>query len=411
MYAAPKKEAIDMVAGHLQEKKGYYYIVLNLIDENGKRKPKWIPTGLPTKGNKRKAEALLSEERRKHDKACTTSVRSDILFSEYMKYWLGVIKADVEETTYAGYDRNVRRIIVPYFEERQILLSDLQPIDIQNFYINCRKERGVSNNTVIHYHSNLSKALKYAAKMNMIKSNPMLQVERPKPKTHIGQYYTLAEIENLISLVQGDPIEFPVLMAAFYGLRRSEIIGLRWKAVDFENNLITIEHTVVQTDIDGATAIVKKDRAKNKSSYRSLPLVPQYKALLVQMKEYQEECKMLCGHSYTDSDYIYVNDIGQLYKPDYVTGHFRYFLKSHGLRKITFHELRHSCASLLLKSGVSMKDIQAWLGHSTYNTTANIYAHLDSSSKNQTGSVMASKLDISAIVGSTPPQQSTRGCL
>lgn len=300
---------------------------------------------------------------------------------------------------------------MPYFEERQILLSDLQPIDIQNFYINCRKERGVSNNTVIHYQSNLSKALKYAAKMNMIKSNPMLQVERPKPKTHIGQYYTLAEIENLISLVQGDPIEFPVLMAAFYGLRRSEIIGLRWKAVDFENNLITIEHTVVQTDIDGATAIVKKDRAKNKSSYRSLPLVPQYKALLVQMKEYQEECKMLCGRSYTDSDYIYVNDIGQLYKPDYVTGHFRYFLKSHGLRKITFHELRHSCASLLLKSGVSMKDIQAWLGHSTYNTTANIYAHLDSSSKNQTGSVMASKLDISAIVGGAPPQQNARGCL
>lgn len=209
----------------------------------------------------------------------------------------------------------------------------------------------------------------------------------------------MEEIENLIEVVHGDGVEFPVLMAAFYGLRRSEIMGLRWQSIDFPNNRITIDHTVVHTRIDGKTVVVSKDRAKNKSSCRTLPLVPQYKELLLQMKAHQEECKALCGSSYYQSDYVYVNDIGQPIKPDYVTQHFALVLRKNNLRKITFHELRHSCASLLLKSGVAMKEIQEWLGHSDYSTTANIYAHLDSAAKEVTGTAMAERIDISLVLG------------
>ena len=101
-----------------------------------------------------------------------------------------------------------------------------------------------------------------------------------------------------------------------------------------------------------------KDRTKNQSSYRSLPLVPQYRELLLRMKAHQEKCRELCGRCWHESDYVYINDIGEPIKPDYVTQHFALLLKKKGMRKITFHELRHSCASLLLKSGVSMKGIQ-----------------------------------------------------
>lgn len=199
----------------------------------------------------------------------------------------------------------------------------------------------------------------------------------------------------LLSCVKGDGAEFPVLMAAFYGLRRSEIMGLKWAAIDFDANTITIAHVVVEVSIDGKYTIVAKDRPKNKKSYRTLPLVPEYRRLLLQMKKHQEEYRELCGNCYHESDYIYVNDIGEQIKPNYVTQHFKLVLRKNNLREITFHELRHTCASLLLKSGISMKDIQAWLGHSNYNTTANIYAHLESNSKELTGNAMQGNLTIS----------------
>ena len=225
---------------------------------------------------------------------------------------------------------------------------------------------------------------------------PLKRGMRPKQVEHTGKFYTLTEAEQLLRCVQGDGVEFPVLMAAFYGLRREEIMGLRWQSIDFDANTITVAHTVVQVSIDGKSTVVAKDRAKNKKSYRTLPLVPEYRSLLLKMKAHQEEYRKLCGNCYHESDYIYVNDIGEQIKPNYVTQHFKLVLRKNNLREITFHELRHTCASLLLKSGISMKDIQAWLGHSNYNTTANIYAHLESNSKEITGNAMQGNLTISA---------------
>ena len=92
---------------------------------------------------------------------------------------------------------------------------------------------------------------------------------------------------------------------------------------------------------------------------------------------------------------IYVNDLGEPIRPNYVSQHFKLLLKNNNLWEITFHELRHTCASLLLKSGISMKDIQAWLGHSNYNTTANIYDHQESNSKELAGNTMQGNLTIS----------------
>ena len=231
-------------------------------------------------------------------------------------------------------------------------------------------------------------------KHDLIVANPMNKVERPKGQKYTGSFYTVSELEELFEAAKGDPCEFPILMAAFYGLRRSEIMGLRWQAIDFENNLITVDHTVVQCICDGVAMTVEKDRTKNKSSCRSMPLVPQYRELLLRMKERQDNCRSLCGNCYTESDYIFVNDLGVPYKPNYVTQHFKLILQKNALRDIRFHDLRHTCASLLLKNGVPMKDIQEWLGHSDFNTTANIYAHLDTTSKSASATRMSSVVSI-----------------
>lgn len=315
--------------------------------------------------------------------------REDISFSDYMIKWLGIIKNSVEVDTYAGYVNNIEKRIVPYFRGQRILLRELTALDVENFYSYCFNELHLKGTTVQRFHANIHKAMKYARKHDLIASNPMDNVERPKSQRYVGAFYSVSELETLFQAVKGDPCEFPVLMAAFYGLRRSEIMGLRWRAIDFENNLITIDHTVVQCMCDGTTITVEKDRTKNQSSCRSMPLVPQYRDLLLRMKVRQECCRKLCGNCYTESEYIFVNDMGAPYQPNYVTQHFKLILRKNHLRNIRFHDLRHTCASLLLKNGVPMKDIQEWLGHSSYNTTANIYAHLDTSSKNTSASKMS----------------------
>lgn len=191
-------------------------------------------------------------------------------------------------------------------------------------------------------------------------------------------------------------LELPVLFGAFYGLRRSEVIGLKWDAIDFINDTIIIRHTVTTCNLDGKSVTIAADSTKTKSSMRTLPLVPAFKTKLMEHREAIEENKRLCGRSYCKAylDYICVDGMGNLIKPGYVTSAFPVLLRKNGLRKIRYHDLRHSCASLLLANGVPMKQIQEWLGHSDFSTTANVYAHLDYNSKISSAEALVSGLSL-----------------
>ena len=150
-------------------------------------------------------------------------------------------------------------------------------------------------------------------------------------------------------------MELAVILGSFYGLRRSEIVGLKWNCIDFERKTITIRHVVTQATINGKYQLVQKNRTKTKSSTRSLPLVPQFEVMLLKMRETQEQNKAIFGDAYCRefSDYIYVDPMGYLIKPGYVTRHFRLVCDNHGLKHISFHDLRHSYATLLYENKVS----------------------------------------------------------
>ncbi len=388
-----------MTAGHLSEKKGFYYLVLTYADKHGKRKSKWIATKLPVKGNKKRAEALLMEARRNfvpdEEETETDEKTEGILFADFMERWLEIIKSTVAISTYSSYSTNVNKIIVPYFREQGITLQELTALDIQDFYI--EQLRRVSANSVIHYHANIHRALKYAVKNNLIHSNPADKIERPKVDKFIGNFYSADEINRLFEIVAGTKLELPVLFGAFYGLRRSEVIGLKWEAINFEDNTLSIQHTVVQCNLDGKRQMISQDLTKSEASMRTLPLVPFVRERLLRFREEQKENRKLCGKCYNTDylDYICVNEIGDLIKPSYVTEHFPELLEKYDMRRIRFHDLRHSCASLLLKNGVQMKEIQEWLGHSDFSTTANTYAHLDYSAKLLSADAMLGGLGMS----------------
>ena len=388
-----------MVSGHLQEKKGNYYIVLNYKDSFGKRKNKWISTDLPVKGNKKRAEALLLEARRSFTPEEQTPPE-ELLFSDFLLNWLKIIRPSLSETTYATYYGNATKTIAPYFRKAGITLQALKPIDIQNFYL-IQLER-VKAMTVVHYHALIHKVLKYAVKLELIPSNPADRVERPKPERYAASFYDAKETEALFAAAKGTALEIPVFLGAFYGLRRSEVIGLKWSAINFEQSTITVDHTVTSFYMNGTRTDVAKDSAKTKSSLRTLPLVPAFRAMLLQQKEHQQEYRRLCGRSYDLRylDYICVNAMGELLKPQHLTRQFKALLEKNSLRPIRFHDLRHSCASLMLANGVPMKHIQEWLGHSDFSTTANIYSHLDYQAKISSAEAMSAGLSgaLSALV-------------
>mgnify|MGYP002538848142 CR=1 FL=1 len=147
---------------------------------------------------------------------------------------------------------SIKSSIIPYFQDKKLTLQDLEkhPKYIQEYYQQ-ELNAGLSANTVIHRHANIRKCLQYAFQIGLIKSNPADRVERPRKAKYVATIYNQDELETLFNVVRGDPIELAVILAAFYGLRRSEVVGLKWDAIDFEKKTFTVKHTVTQVTVDG----------------------------------------------------------------------------------------------------------------------------------------------------------------
>ena len=380
-----------MVAGHLTLKNGRYYAVLNYRNAGGQRKTKWISLGLPEKGNKRKAEAELARLRAEFEPPKEVGdLSSDMLFADYLLEWLEIAKGRLAVATYSSYAAMIKKPVGPYFRQRNLTLRELEARHLQMFY--SEMLRKVKPNTVIHYHAIIHSALKYAVKTDMLVQNVADKVDRPKKNSFQPVFLSAEEMQKMFEALRGTKLELPVLVAAFYGFRRGEVLGLKWDAIDFERGTISVIRTVTTITVDGKQTEIEQQSAKTKSSLRTLPLIGSFREYFLQVKEAQELNKQVCGncYNYEYDGFVFVDEMGERMKMNYLTSAFPKFLERHGLRRMRFHDLRHSCASLLLANGVPLKQIQEWLGHSDFSTTANIYAHLDYTSKLSSAKAMVS---------------------
>lgn len=380
------------MTGSLTVKRGRYYVVLNIY-EDGERKKKWINSGLPAKGNKRKAEQFLRETISEYEKL-EGLVEPTTQFSDYVRYWLRQISRKVDEVTMQGYQTLADGHILPYFDHMGIRLRDVDNQILQEYidekYENGRKDGngGLSVRSLKLHKNILNQTLNLAVQNKLILSNPCQFVDLPQGQRYESKFYNDRQLADMFLALKDDPIYPLIKITVLYGLRRSELLGLQWDSIDFEGKTMVIKHTVSKV-----TKTVEKDKTKNKSSHRSFPLTDEAFEIFQNAKRAEEYNRRALGTEYQNNQYVFKWPDGHLYSPDYISHRFNDLLKKHNLPHIRFHELRHSCASMLISMGFTLKDVQEWLGHSDVKMTANIYAHLDVTRKNSIADSLTERFD------------------
>ena len=310
------------------------------------------------------------------------TAKSDVLFADYIRLWLKTAQRRVDEVTYQGYEQTANAQVIPYFEQSGLTLRDVTTEKLQTYFdekaANGRRDGkgGLSPTTLRQFKNIIYQTLNEAVKNRLIPANPCQFVELPRKERYEATFYNAEQLKALFEATQNDPLYPIIRITALYGLRRSEALGLKWDSVDFEANRLIIKHTVARI-----TRTVEKDKTKNKSSHRSFPLTPEARKIFKDAKDAEEENRRLFGKGYIENNYIFKWSDGRPFPPDYVSSHFALLLKRNGLPHIRYHELRHSCASLLLNNGFTLKDVQEYMGHSDIQMTANIYGHLDNARK------------------------------
>lgn len=383
------------VKGVVQTKGNKLYIVLSWY-EDGKRKQKWIATGLEEKGNKRKAQSMIPGMAERVAKE--VEARSDpdnpecAYFTQFFMTWLELTKHSLAPSTYTEYKRIANKNILPFFEPKKLFLTDVKPLHIQNYYNQLIETRHLSPTSVRRHHAIIHKFFSYCVKIGYLLFNPASRVELPKKKKFVGSYLTADQLKILLAAVEGTKMETPVKLAAWYGMRRGEIAGLKWKYIDFERNQFEIRGVITDRGDKSQTENLQYlDETKTASSQRTLPLFPEAKAYLLRLKEWQEYNKKMCGRNYNTKweEFVCVDTQGNLIQPEYISWTFPKILERCELPRVRFHDLRHTNATLLLAAGANMKDVQCWLGHSNYSTTADIYGHVLESNQKALGTTIA----------------------
>lgn len=291
--------------------------------------------------------------------------------SDYLTEWHESREVLLRRSTYEAEEIYLNRHIIPYFAEVCPMLEDLKPIMIQNYTRAKLKSGrmdgqagGLSLVSVRKHLAILRHALDEAVTLEYLEHNPAASVKLPKrskatvtPRT---VFLTAQEAQRLLNGISEHEIYPAVALALLYGLRRSEVLGLRWEAIDFHANTLTINHTVVKN-----LTVQQTDTTKTESSRRTFELLPEVRMILEKLKAERPR----------ESQYLFCHEDGTVWRPDCLTRTFQRQLARLGLPKMRFHDLRHSTASILFDRGWSLEDVKNWLGHSDIETTSNIYLH------------------------------------
>lgn len=367
----------------LQLNRDIYYALYRVKFNDGKIKKYFRSTGIKkNKGTQREAKAKMAEMRSKlieeliNDGKCLPDCDNPS-FASYLGKHIER-RPDIAPTTRDGYNHMYYKYMKPYFEALNIGISNILPDHLTDYYKYLVEECGLSPNTVKKHHQLIHVCLNTACDNGYIKRNPADNAMKPKCIYYEGTPYQSDELKKLLEVAEGTVLEAPIYFAVYFGLRRSEALGVRWSDIDFTNGKINICNTVTRQKVDGKFKAVESDKMKSKTSRRAYYFLGEEgKQHLDRLKRIKEKQDGYCRLSDEYKDFVCVNELGELLKPDYITSAFSKLLKKNGLRHIRFHDLRHSCITLLASdSSIPIKNIQHFAGHASIETTSKIYMHV-----------------------------------
>lgn len=357
-----------MSTGHIEPRKNKngtisYQLVVELESADGKRNRRYKTV----KGTKKQANEALRKFQNELETGYAVNP-SSMKLSDWMWTWLDQYLPNIEATTRSGYKDKIKNQINPHLGNIQ--LKALTPNTIQKWVNKLHKDQGLSPKTIRNAFLNLSAALEKAVVTQMIATNPCKGVELPKNQKYKAQIYTKQEIIQLLNLAKDTDMYIPLLLVCYVGFRRGELLALKWEHIDFDKGIIHIQSNTVIAEGKVATKA-----PKSAAGTRDVTVGSNILAELRKARAQYNSNKLTMGGGFTDSGLVVCQPNGKPFRPESMTQKWERFVEKHGLKKIRFHDLRHSCTTMMVEAGIDMKTVQTRIGHANITTTMNVYAH------------------------------------
>lgn len=376
-------------SGTITKKGDRHYVITRYIDPATGRRHQKGHGGYPTK---KEAQVALRKVLSDMDRGVYAAPDRVTVAAFLQDRWLPTLKAStLKPTTRLSYELHVREYLVPHLGA--IPLQKLTTAHIEAFYADLlttggRNGTGLAPGTVRRIHATLTKSLGAAERWNLVARN-VAKVRGIAPSQKVGKKemrcWDTDQVRAFLGHVTGDRLYALWALAFARGMRRGELLGLRWEDVDLEKGQVKVRQALVQVGYE-----VVVSTPKTAKGTRTIPLDPQTVATLRAWKVRQAEERLAWGPGWQDTGLVFTRENGAWIHPDAATAAFARHTKEAGLPSIRFHDIRHTAATLLIGAGVPVKVVSEWLGHANIGITLDTYTHVMPAQEHAASEVMAS---------------------
>jgi integrase len=355
--------------GHVTKKGSRWYFVLDVPNEDGKRKQKWFSSWK----TQREAEAAMNKTINEINVGNYIEPSKE-KYKDFILKWIEIHKKNIRPNTYETYIGHINNYIIPGIGH--IPLDKLNAMHIEHFYDSMSKGVGgiskVENSTIIKTHMLIKASLKYAHKKDMVKQNVAEKVDSPKNKKTEMDYWTKEEASNFLKVANGERLYVTFLLALTTGMNQSELLGLRWRDIDIENGYIHVRQVLDRKGNIGSPKTKSRKRAIALDEITIETLKLHRRTILEEKMKYRSLYKdhdlVNCTRYGTPINYGNINRIWERLR--------EHAVKTYGVKHIRFYDLRHTHATLMLIQGVHPKVVAERLGHSSTKQTLDTYSHV-----------------------------------
>jgi integrase len=334
----------------------------------GRRRQKWH-SGY---GTRKEAERARTEILGRLDQG-TYIEPASITFGEFLVNWIEGMRHRVRPTTWSAYERGLRCHVVPHLGSeplQRVTAAQLNQLYTTLLITGHARGGGLSPKSVRNVHVGIHRALHDAVRWNLVPRNVADLADPPRHASPEMSTWSAAELRTFLTRAEGHRLYGAFVLAATTGMRRAEVLGLRWRDVNLANASLGVAQTLTTVSNEPILSEPKTARSR-----RSIALDPTTVTALKDHRRRQAEEKLLMGPAYADADLVFAQPDGALLHPDVMSRQFKALVKSAKLRRIRLHDLRHTHATLALAAGIHPKVVSERLGHATVSITLDVYSH------------------------------------